>query len=57
MSSFSMTHDGYVAAKQYLIDIGRHAEFLANATSVDGFSLVAFANSVKENNDGIDHGE
>ena len=54
---FSMTREGYAAAKKYLMEIGRYDEyeeynkFLNNNTSVDGYSLVAFANSIKENND------
>ncbi len=46
-----MTREGYVAAKKYVMEIGRYDEFLNNNTSVDGYSLVAFANSIKENND------
>ena len=45
---FSMTREGYTAAKQYLVEIGRYEEFLNNHTSVDGYSLIAFANSIKE---------
>ena len=41
---FNMTKEGCSKAKQYLISIGRYQEFLDNCVSVDGYSLVAFAN-------------
>ena len=43
---FPMTQDGYRAAKSYLIAISKYDEFMNNKTSLDGFSLVAFANSI-----------
>ena len=43
---FEMTIDGYEKAKKYLIDTERYEGFLNNAVSVDGYSLVAFANSL-----------
>lgn len=47
---FPMTSDGYIAAKKYLKEMGRYGEFLVNLTSTDGYSLVAFANSVYREN-------
>lgn len=48
---FEMTADGYEKAKKYLIDTERYEEFLNNVVSVDGYSLVVFANSlVQERN-------
>lgn len=47
-NKFEMTHLDYTKAKSYLEDIGRLDEFLSNNTSLDGYSLIAFANSVYE---------
>jgi hypothetical protein len=41
---FEMTTDGCLQAKQYLTDICKLEDFENNYTSVDGYSLVAYAN-------------
>ena len=41
---FEMTGDGYSKAKAYLEEVGKLKEFMNNKTSLDGYSLVAFAN-------------
>ena len=46
---FEMTGEGYAQAKKYLEEIGKLKEFENNKTSVDGFSLVAYANHYKIN--------
>ncbi len=46
--SYEMTNDGYNKAKEYLRSIGKLKEFENNPISVDGFSLVYYANSIKE---------
>lgn len=54
--TFHMTKEGYTKAKQYLMNIGKYEEFLNNGFSVDGFSLIEFANnllSTKEKSDDI----
>ena len=43
---FPMTREGFESAKDYLIVIGKYDAFMNNKTSLDGFSLVAFANSI-----------
>ena len=52
---FEMTGDGYILAKEYLEAIGKLEEFENNRTSVDGYSLVAFANYYKGKEDGTMH--
>jgi len=52
MDRFEMTVDGYLAAKQYLLDIGKYFDFLNFSQSTDGFSLVAYANDLAEKEDG-----
>lgn len=41
---FTMTKEGYAKAKEYLQEIGKLDEFKGNKISVDGFSLIAYAN-------------
>ncbi len=49
--SFEMTQEGYAKAKEYLIKIGKLEEFMNNKTSIDGYSLVAYANHYKNKED------
>jgi hypothetical protein len=44
---FEMTSDGCAQAKKYLMGIGKLDEFESNKTSVDGYSLVSYANHYK----------
>lgn len=44
--SFEMSNDGYDKAKQYLKEVGQLKEFEDNHTSIDGYSLVHYANDV-----------
>lgn len=44
---FEMTTEGYKEAKKYLEEINKLDEFLNNKTSVDGYSLIATANSYR----------
>ena len=44
--SFEMSSDGYDKAKQYLKEVGQLKEFEDNHTSIDGYSLVHYANDV-----------
>lgn len=43
---FPFTVEGYQQAKAYLKKVGRYEDFMNNGTSIDGYSLVAFANSI-----------
>lgn len=45
---FEMTSEGYRLAKQYLVSIHRYNRFMNNYTSTDGYSLIAYANSLSE---------
>ena len=47
-NEFPMTVEGCQRATEYLKRIGRYEEFQRNRTSTDGFSLVYFANSLKD---------
>lgn len=47
-TNFEMTNEGYNEAKTYLDSIGKLKEFENNELSIDGFSLVYYANSIKE---------
>lgn len=51
MTMFEMTEYGYIEAKKYLDSIGKLKEFENNPFSVDGYSLVYFANMYKEKED------
>lgn len=42
---FPMTGPGYEQAKKFMIAIGQYELFLNNGQSVDGYTLVAWANS------------
>ena len=44
--SFEMSSDGYDKAKQYLKEVGQLKEFEDNHTSIDGYSLVHYANDI-----------
>lgn len=44
---FENTPKGYRAAKRFLVAIGKYETFLHSSPSVDGYSLVAFANECK----------
>ena len=44
MNKFNMTNEGYIKAKEYLKSINMLDKFENNKTSVDGYSLVSFAN-------------
>jgi hypothetical protein len=44
---FEMTRDGWATAKQYLKEIDKFEEFENNTLSLDGYSLVAYANYYK----------
>lgn len=52
MCLFTMDPDGYLKAKEYLIKIGKLEEFENNKVSVDGFSLIAYANYYKHKEQG-----
>jgi len=47
---FNMDSEGYKEAKKYLISMEEYDTFLNNRTSVDGYSLIATANSIFEDN-------
>ena len=48
---FEMTRDGCMQATEYLKFIGKYTDFINNRTSVDGYSLIAYANSLQEADD------
>ena len=48
MNNFEMTSEGYNKAKEYLESIGKLKDFEDNELSIDGFSLIYYANSIKE---------
>lgn len=45
---FEMTRDGCYEARRYLVANDKYQEFMDNRTSLDGYSLVQWANSVLE---------
>ena len=45
---FEITRESYKEAEQYLKDVGELDNFLSNKTSIDGYSLIAYANSILE---------
>jgi len=46
--NFPYTREGYILAKAWLIDIGRE-DILTSGFSVDGWSVVAAANTIWNN--------
>jgi len=48
MNNFKMTKEGYEKAKSYLKSINKLKDFENNNTSVDGYSLIYFANTLRE---------
>lgn len=55
--NWPLTVEGYAEAKEYLISINEYDNFMNNRVSVDGYSLVAYANALyhKEQEDAIQH--
>ena len=47
---FEMTGKGAIAARRYLVEIGKYEEFMNNRTSLDGYSLVQWANAYLDKN-------
>ena len=45
---FEMTRDGCYEARRYLVTNGKYQEFMDNRTSLDGYSLVQWANACWE---------
>lgn len=46
---FEFTKQGVINAKKYLVEIDKLDDFNKNQTSVDGYSLVEYANYCYEN--------
>jgi len=47
MNNFEMPKEGYIEAKKYLKSIDKLKDFENNNTSVDGYSLIYYANTLR----------
>lgn len=52
---FEMTREGCVLATDYLKKVDQYDAFMRNGWSVDGFSLIAWANAYYEKHEGRDN--
>lgn len=48
MARFEYTTEGYLEAKKYLISVGKWKDASTKGFSVDGYSVVHYANSLEE---------